>query len=246
MNPSSRRAICAMTALTIAAALAGAPADARAASFDCARAAHPVERALCASDALGRLDERLASAYTAALEGTDDRAPLLQDQREWNRDVRRTCRDDACIERAWSARIERLERWNDFVPPPADAAGRWALPRTVPVLEGNRWVDRRTQDCLDIARRPDGELHVALNLVRANGHSCGLRGRLVARPEGFEFAPQAGSGLEACRLRVRFKAATIVLQDPDDACRQEACGRRAGIDGTEFLRTARGTAACRP
>jgi uncharacterized protein YecT (DUF1311 family) len=246
MSALSCPARSAVSAIAVTVALAAAPAGAGAASFDCARATHPVERALCASDALGRLDERLAGAYAAALEGTADRAPLLRDQRDWNREVRRSCRDDACIGRAWTARIELLERWNDFVPPPADASGRWAQPRTVSVLEGGRWVDRRISDCLELGRRSDGSLEVALNLVRANGHSCGLRGRVVATSGGFEFAPQPGSELEACRLRVRFRSATIVLQDPDDACRQAACGRRAGIDGTEFLLTARGTAACRP
>lgn len=222
------------------------PAIVRAASFDCTRAAHPVERAICASDVLGRLDERLAAAWAAALEGTADRAPLLQDQRAWSRDARRDCRDDGCIERAWSARIERLERWNTFVAPPAEVAGRWTLPRTVPVLDASRWVERRANDCLDIARRADGTLALSLNLVRTNGHGCGLRGTVVPVADGLELVPDPGAGSTACRLRVRFKPATIMLQDPDDACRALACGRRAGIDGTEFLRSARGTEACRP
>ena len=69
--------------LAIAAALL-APAL-HAASFDCAKASTRVEKAICASPALGKLDEDVAAAYAAARAGLDDtwRARLLRSQREW-------------------------------------------------------------------------------------------------------------------------------------------------------------------
>ena len=56
-----------------------------AASFDCAKAASRVERAVCANPALGKLDEDVAAAYAAARAGLDEtwRPRLLRSQREW-------------------------------------------------------------------------------------------------------------------------------------------------------------------
>jgi uncharacterized protein YecT (DUF1311 family) len=60
-------------------------APASAASFDCAKAATPVERAICADPALSRLDVDIATTYSAAGAGLDDamRARLQRSQREW-------------------------------------------------------------------------------------------------------------------------------------------------------------------
>jgi uncharacterized protein len=59
-------------------------APASAASFDCARAATPVENAICADPVRSRLDVDIAAAYAAAGEGLDDamRARLQRSQRE--------------------------------------------------------------------------------------------------------------------------------------------------------------------
>jgi uncharacterized protein YecT (DUF1311 family) len=56
-----------------------------AASFNCAKASSKVEKAICASPAMGRLDDDIAAAYTAARADLDDkwRPRLLRSQREW-------------------------------------------------------------------------------------------------------------------------------------------------------------------
>jgi uncharacterized protein len=58
---------------------------AHAASFNCAKAASQVEKAICASPALGKLDDDVAAAYAAARAGLDEpwRPRLLRSQREW-------------------------------------------------------------------------------------------------------------------------------------------------------------------
>ena len=63
---------------------AGTPA-ALAASFDCAKASTPVEKAVCANPDLGRADEVLARAYATALGGLSDeaKATIQAGQREW-------------------------------------------------------------------------------------------------------------------------------------------------------------------
>lgn len=59
-----------------------------AASFDCANAATPAEKAICADPALSKADDELAAAYKTARGATLDPASLRRAQREWlqNRD----------------------------------------------------------------------------------------------------------------------------------------------------------------
>ena len=54
-------------------------------SFDCARAASPVEKAICADPALAALDVKVATAFQYAMDrfGGADRDTLLVTQREW-------------------------------------------------------------------------------------------------------------------------------------------------------------------
>ena len=70
---------------------------AQAASFDCAKAGTPFEKAICASDELSQQDELLAQAYATALGGlsTDAAAEVKAGQKEWLGYAQRICSDDA-------------------------------------------------------------------------------------------------------------------------------------------------------
>jgi uncharacterized protein len=62
-------------------------------SFDCGKAATPVERLICSSDVLSQEDMDLAAAFRASREGVDDatRADRLHDQRHWLQSRLTTC-----------------------------------------------------------------------------------------------------------------------------------------------------------
>lgn len=89
-----------MTPRTWAAALACLlllPA-ARAASFDCAKASTPVEQAICRSPVLGSLDDENAKLYSRRLQGAgSEREAVIAMQRQWLREDRNKCKDDACV-----------------------------------------------------------------------------------------------------------------------------------------------------
>jgi uncharacterized protein YecT (DUF1311 family)/nitrogen fixation protein len=77
-----------------------------AASFDCAKAASPTERAICSDVALARLDRAVAEAYSSALtEAADDGAKtaVRTRQRAWL-----TRRNDACKAQAGTRLIACL------------------------------------------------------------------------------------------------------------------------------------------
>ncbi|MEI9984036.1 MAG: lysozyme inhibitor LprI family protein [Aliidongia sp.] len=70
---------------TLAVAIGGGPALAAGPSFDCSRAAAPVEKLICGSPALSALDDKLAAAFRARHDAADDagRASLQQEERRW-------------------------------------------------------------------------------------------------------------------------------------------------------------------
>lgn len=66
---------------------------ARGASFDCAKAATPQEKAICASPQLSAADDSMAAAYKAVLAkvGTDVAAKIRQSQRLWIKEMAFNC-----------------------------------------------------------------------------------------------------------------------------------------------------------
>jgi uncharacterized protein len=93
--------------LALPALLALIPFQLHAASFDCAQASTAVERTICAHPRLSRLDEELATAFTAMLGNVANPAALRERQREWLKE-RDACRDDACLERLYTRRVAGL------------------------------------------------------------------------------------------------------------------------------------------
>ncbi|MBN9022771.1 MAG: DUF3298 domain-containing protein [Rhizobiales bacterium] len=81
------------------------------ASFDCAKAGSPTEKAICSDIALARLDRGLADSYTVALSFTDDagKAQIREAQRQWIA-ARNACGGDvACLTSEYEARIKVLQ-----------------------------------------------------------------------------------------------------------------------------------------
>jgi uncharacterized protein YecT (DUF1311 family) len=98
---------------------AGLPfvADARAASFDCDRAATAVEKMICAQSDLSKADEELARSFASALATTLRPATLRLDQSGWlaERDKLTTADDLRAAYRDRAVELSRLaEAWRRF------------------------------------------------------------------------------------------------------------------------------------
>jgi uncharacterized protein len=98
-----------LTALALSLAV---PAVASAASFDCAKARAPDEKAICANLALNDKDVRMSVLYdinrhTLAMGG---RGSLEDAQRQWLRDRRGCGANRACLNRAYDGRLADLDR----------------------------------------------------------------------------------------------------------------------------------------
>lgn len=97
-------------AVALAAAAAPAP------SFDCAKAATPVEKTICADADLARLDGELVAAYRQALGQARDGDALKSEQQTWLRQVRNKCPSAACLTDAYQARIAALRHGAAVLP----------------------------------------------------------------------------------------------------------------------------------
>ncbi|MBB3227169.1 uncharacterized protein FHW69_001770 [Luteibacter sp. Sphag1AF] len=83
---------------------------AHAASFDCAKAQTPTEKAICADQSLGSLDDQLAEAYKSALDAstTTEATALRASQRMW------MTQRDTCAARADCLRDSMTHRANEL------------------------------------------------------------------------------------------------------------------------------------
>jgi len=118
-----------LAALTVVALLCG---DIGAASFDCARATTPTERAICGDAKLSELDEYMGRYFAAARDAVKEGASCLQSgQREWLQ-RRDRCADNACRREAYLDRLAEL----DPLQPGATALRNIELP----IRPGLVWV----------------------------------------------------------------------------------------------------------
>ena len=104
-------------ALSLAAPIAVAPTLSWAASFDCAKARAPDEKAICANLALNDKDVRMSVLYdvnrhTLAMGG---RGAMEDAQRQWLRDRKNCGANRACLNRAYDRRLGELERSLDRI-----------------------------------------------------------------------------------------------------------------------------------
>jgi uncharacterized protein len=81
-----------------------------AASFDCAKSRTRVEKLVCESQKLSRLDTEVGRAYDVVIDSAPPitRAGLIAEQKDWMSNERDKCADEGCLVNAYSAGIHAL------------------------------------------------------------------------------------------------------------------------------------------
>lgn len=77
-------------------------------SFMCSKAATRIERIICGSDRISRMDKQLSTIYTQASATAADPSRLSRAQREWLTKERDKCTTRACLEAAYRKRIAAM------------------------------------------------------------------------------------------------------------------------------------------
>jgi uncharacterized protein YjbI with pentapeptide repeats len=215
-------------------------------SFDCAKAAAPVEKVLCGEyeSQLRRLDRDLAEVWAAArAEGKAD----LAAQRRWLAS-RGQCGDDrVCLAELYETRIAvlrgqlgpgialapgaKVTYFDDTLPLP-DAMRRGELyERILPVLA------EASGQQITLTGNPDGSIAAEGSAVRANAHMCDL-GAPVTRfyPKTGWWSARTDDGRTLVPL-FRIEGRRIVLRysgnsgnTPEEAGDFMSCGMRAFLE----------------
>lgn len=224
------------------------PAVSNATSFDCKKAALPVEKLICQNADLGRLDDNLTATFKATQKESGDADPLVNDQKQWLKNERNRCRDVTCLMAAYQQRIEALRKWNE-PSTDTDIAGNYHVVRGNFIYNSETQKNEpvKTEDCLSLSSAGQNQLRFSFFLIGANGHTCQMEGVATAAPSGYEFkaAESADKDLpKDCVLRFKVKRNTIELEDVNNACHAYSCGMRASIDGTAFGRKQRSNKTC--
>lgn len=79
-------------------------------SFDCTKAATPVEKMICDSAELAEVDQQLAATYKKALGASNDVAAMRKAQNAWRREARDICRDAKCVMDAYRTKLAELSQ----------------------------------------------------------------------------------------------------------------------------------------
>ena len=216
--------------VVLLAAMACAAGSARAASFDCTRAATPVEKAICAAPALSQLDERAVAAYDEAVAtlgiGEDDDPQgylLLRGHQEWSAARNRCGTVTGCLLQMYLRRLAVLGYKPDpQAPAPLDAlVGRYGTP-----------VDPARE--LVIMAAPGGSVLVNVRVIATDwtcvftgiGQSDGAGGLKVTRVE----AKGANQGTHVLLLTPTRLGLAAKRADPKDDISARYCGAGGALE----------------
>jgi uncharacterized protein len=86
------------------------------ASFDCAKASHPLEKTICASPKLSKLDGEVAALYKTRLAQLFDKQSFRGQQRDWQQLLRRRCArtcDPSAAETAYTRQRDSLNAFDE-------------------------------------------------------------------------------------------------------------------------------------
>jgi hypothetical protein len=128
-----------------------------------------------------------------------------------------------------------------------DLSGNYYLVRDNAIFEGPEtgWVKTKTEDYLSLNKNNDSTFSFKFTLVQTNAHICSIEGKIAFTQGVLQYIPNPGDDVDAqCRFSIKEKSSTIELVDPEGAWRREYCGMRAGINGSEFLKTKKRLTVC--
>jgi uncharacterized protein len=97
-----------------AVAMAVVASAAQAASFDCAKASHPLEKLICANPALSKLDDEVNKAYKERLELLFDKRAFKGQQKDWMRILRTGCQSQCLAQQVEEEYRQQLANLKSF------------------------------------------------------------------------------------------------------------------------------------
>lgn len=196
---SALRWVCVMALSTI-------PLACQAASFDCAKAASPSEKTICATPELSNLDSQLAVAWKNAVATSPNAAALKSAQLQWLRQRNACGQDAACLGDRYKERIAALtgtplasNRWDQ----------QWDLDSSNPTVGGTLTFTGTAP-------------HLHFTISGINGANTGAgEGDVVLAGNTASYRDSQG-----CKLRFVRSGQSIVVTEESGP---ETCGEGQGV-----------------
>ena len=86
------------------------------AGFDCAKAKTKIDKLICSDARLSEADEKLNALYKEVLTKSPVPEDTKQQQLEWVKQSRNTCKDADCLQQAYTSRISDLQEQLEKLP----------------------------------------------------------------------------------------------------------------------------------
>lgn len=215
------------------------------ASFPCAKSTTDIERMICKSEKLSKLDDDLAVAFKSAAKVSSDATAIYLDQGAWLKKTRSACKDENCLQTEYEKRIMVVKNWNKRVQPDDSIYGNYIYPHEVGVYnqEHPDTLDSvKVVDCLEFKKISPNKAYVSMLVWFFNGHSCSIGGKFSLSNGVFIY--DSPDDEVDCKLSISFKSQTIEVSDPKSGCTPTHCGARGDLSGIEFLRSKKSNSAC--
>ncbi len=229
---------------------------ANSASFDCKKATTWVEKTICESPKLSKLDEAMAKKYKKDITNTanDEDSEIYKnnaiiDQKLWLKFQRNTCKEEACLLREYKERIEDKNHygvaWNfpdelsNSDLPSKNSFGDFSQNFKISIYnsETNRNDAQEVTNTLSIynvANKPYLSI-VEGTLFFTNFHTCDIGDSIATWSQNHWVINDGEQPNETIELRLypaTYKGKTqLLLRDIDDQFRLGRCGVRGYFDG---------------
>ncbi|WP_201550459.1 lysozyme inhibitor LprI family protein [Psychrobacter fjordensis] len=229
---------------------------ANAASFDCNKAASWVEKTVCDSPEISKLDDTMAKKYKSNLATSSDyedskasKDRLIANQSTWLTFQRNTCKNEECLIREYKEYIEEQTNygvaWNfsdELSPsdlPSKNAFGEFSQKSQISIYNSDtqQWEDSgeatNTVSVHSVANKPYLSIIEGV-LIFTNAHTCDLGESKAIWSENHWVIndDQPDKNVELRLYPATYKSQTqLLLRDMDDQYRRLHCGMRGYFDG---------------
>lgn len=226
---------------------------ANSASFDCKKATTWVEKTICESTELSKLDEAMAKKYKNDLinesNDKDSKDWVIYEQRTWLKFQRNTCKDTSCLIREYEEYIEEkshdaLSKSDSNKPnrsdlPSKNAFGKFSESTQISMYnpDTERWDDAEEAENSISIHKVANKPYLAIIegvLIFTNAHTCEIEVSKATWSQNHWVISdeQQNEATELHLYPASHKGKTqLVLTDPDNQFRERHCGMRGYFDG---------------
>ena len=83
--------------------------------------------------------------------------------------------------------------------------------------------EKQLRESFQLPQDPQPDIHIALRILRDNGHNCTMEGGAFRSGDRLNFQDRPPYGAKICKLQLRFNHDNIEIEDPGNICGWKFC-----------------------